>query len=234
MIVAIGDIHGYKDKLDDLMEKLDKHPNINFAKDVFVFLGDYIDGGSQSCQVVDVLMDYSEQYPQWQFLQGNHESLMLDALVDDNRIYGDDLTWLGQGGFATYESYLALHNLDSFQLALVTPKDVVSTTHLDWLDSLPTLVESESFYFVHGGLWPCQDVYKTPVLERMWLRGAFIQSDYDWGKRVIFGHTPQREPLVMKNKIGIDTQSYGKGYLTALLLDDDNPTYFEFVKSFEE
>ena len=232
--VAIGDIHGYLDKLNDLIVKLETFPNVDFERDIFVFLGDYIDGGPDSADVVECLRWLQASFPHWVFLKGNHEDLMLDVLLRDNMTYGDDRVWLMQGGKATYDSYLKyMLYRDEVQKALVTPKDAVFPAHATWLNNLPTIYSTENYHFVHAGLWPDRDVEKTSAYDRMWLRGAFINSDFDWGKRVIFGHTYQKSPLILPNKIGIDTMHHGAGKITAAILDDRHPRDVQFVYSKE-
>ena len=233
MIIGIGDIHAYEDKFDDLLYKLNNR--FDFNKDTLVFLGDYVDGGPNAREVVSKLIDLQQKYPHWVFLKGNHEDMMLDALIGRSRIYGDMRMWWQQGGMQTFESYHADHPYNLYSTPLPEALlNFIPTDHLDWMNRLPTLHETEHFVFVHAGLWPGTYPEKTPVKERLWIRRMFIDSDYDWGKRVIFGHTVQGErPLVEFNKIGIDTMHHGHGRISAVVLDERRPGWYDIIQSKE-
>lgn len=85
-LLAVGDIHGHHDKLQCLMEQVDTKPY-----DRVVFLGDYIDRGLRSKEVIEYLIDFKKRFPQTVFLRGNHEQMLLDAMVED-RLYNDSVS----------------------------------------------------------------------------------------------------------------------------------------------
>ena len=235
--VGIGDIHGHRDQFTQLMRNLRAEVDFNTA--TFVFLGDYVDGQSVNGDVIDVrnlvddLMGYATKYPHWIFLKGNHEDMMLDALVFKSRRYHDYYQWYNQGGKQTAESYFP-SGLTAYQKALVSPKDYIPADHLDWLNDRPLIHETDDFIFVHAGLFPGVPVENNDEMDMLWLREAFFTSDYDWGKRVIFGHTYFEIPLIKKNMIGINNISRTKGCLTAVILDSEYPDTYTFVTPFEE
>ena len=74
-LLAIGDIHGYLDKLRRLLDLV--QPTAN---DKVIFLGDYVDRGPDSRGVLDELIRFGERFPQTIFLRGNHEQMFMDAL----------------------------------------------------------------------------------------------------------------------------------------------------------
>lgn len=209
-IFAIGDIHGCYTELMLLMKKLPLDPE----NDKVIFLGDYIDRGPDSNKVVAQLIEWKKKYPHWVFLSGNHEDIFYDWLARAGAIYGLS-NWFNNGGKITYESYgghFGKETDDEFEMPRPPefPKE-----HLDFLlKELPYLHEEEDYVFVHAGLVPGASIeeskkhYKT----LLWARDGFIDSDYNWGKKVIFGHSPAYEkrwgtfgqPIIMKNKIGID------------------------------
>lgn len=204
---CISDIHGCFDELMALYAKLPIDPE----KDKMVFLGDYIDRGPKSSEVVQQLMDWKEKYPHWVMVQGNHEDMMLDALLYQSRHYGSYYQWFDQGGYQTAESYKP-EGLSGLEAALVNPKDTIPIEHLSFLASLPRYHEDENYIYVHGGVKPRKTPEDTDPYDLIWIRDEFIDSDYDWGKKVIYGHTAWKdpatkkfEPHVQKNKIGIDT-----------------------------
>src|SRR5690606_22143179 len=99
------------------------------GRDVLVFLGDYVDGGPHTRQVLDQLIAWHTEYPRWVFLKGNHEDLMLDALVYGGRKYGDYYLWWNQGGRETAQSYLP-EDVTAYERAIMQHDEFISTSHL--------------------------------------------------------------------------------------------------------
>ena len=170
-------------------------------------------------------MEMSRRYPHWQFLKGNHSDLMLDALRYNSRIYGSYDLWWMQGGKQTAYSYLPKDATD-YERAIMSPLDYIPATHLDWLEARPLYHETDKYIFVHAGLRPGIPLAEQVREDLLWIREPFLESDYDWGKRVIAGHTPMREPLVMPNKICIDTMTFETGKLTAVELSGPEPVFY--------
>lgn len=226
--VAISDIHGERGKLQQLMLNLSRETDPR--RDVYVFLGDYVDGGPDTKGVVNELMAYQKQYPHWVFLKGNHEDMLLDAIVFNSRKYWHFSQWYGQGGKETAESYYP-PGLSDYDRETARPADYIPYEHLEWMMNRPLTYETDNFIFVHAGLLPGGTVETTPEDDKLWLRREFFTSDYDWGKRIIFGHTVFEKPLVRPNMIGLDTMYHGHGSITAVILDDDNPQSQRFITS---
>ncbi len=204
-IFAIGDIHGCLSKLEDLLKRLP----INWKADILIFLGDYVDRGPESCQVLELLLALDSSYPgHIIFLKGNHEDMFLRYL--DGDLSG---LYLSIGGAETLKSYPKGSN---------GPE--IPGAHMDFLKNLRPYYETDHYIFVHAGLRPGLPLKKQDPSDLMWIRSEFIRSSYDWGKKVIFGHTPFSVPLIEKNKIGIDTGAVYGGRLTGLVLPD-----FEFI-----
>lgn len=226
MFVAVGDIHGHYRQFIDLMAKLEEE----VSKDVpHIFLGDYVDGGAHTNLVVDALRQYSVSYPHWVFLKGNHEDMMIDALLRNSETYGHYTQWYLQGGKETFHSYAPQFKNDMrTRISPLLMRTWIGDDVLSWLDNLPTLHETDEAIFVHGGL-DTLNPQDTSEFSRLWLRDDFINSRCDWGKKVFFGHTPFEEPLVMPNKIGIDTMRHDFGKLTAAIVEGDN---IEFIHSY--
>jgi serine/threonine protein phosphatase 1 len=82
---------------------------------------------------------------------------------------------------------------------------LIAPGHMAFYKSLKPYIELQDYYVVHAGFQPGIEISKQKLQDMIWIRSPFINSDYDFGKKVIFGHTPQVKPLVMENKIGIDT-----------------------------
>jgi len=202
-IFAIGDIHGSIDRLQDLMQKIP----IDFANDTLLFIGDYIDRGPGSVEVVDYLMDLKKRVPEIILLKGNHED-MLEKYLDGT----DRFTYLLNGGQNTLDSYLSkTPRSDSFP---------IPAEHIDFFKSLRLYYETEAYIFVHAGLRPKIPLASQKTEDLLWIRDKFIYSKYNFGKPVVFGHTPLEKPLVEPNKIGIDTGAVYGNALTCVQLPD--------------
>jgi diadenosine tetraphosphatase ApaH/serine/threonine PP2A family protein phosphatase len=202
-IYAIGDIHGCYDRLKALMEKVP----IDYSRDTLVFIGDYIDRGPHSVEVVDYLIQLKNRVPEAIFLKGNHED-MLDKFLNG----ADRFNYLLNGGQQTLDSYL-LKPIESEFFPI--PPD-----HMEFFKSLRLFYETEEFIFVHAGLRPRVALELQKTEDLLWIRGKFVSTKYDFGKRVIFGHTPLKKPLVEPNKIGIDTGAVYGNVLTCVQLPD--------------
>ncbi len=188
-LLAVGDVHGCLDHLERLLARVEPT-----AADQVVFLGDYIDRGPDGKGVLDCLLDFGRRFPNSVFLKGNHEAMFLDFLAGR-----DQLTFLSNGGGTTLESYREASGTR------------IPEAHLDFLAGLSLCYATDDFIFVHAGLRPGLPLEEQAESDLLWIRNEFIASDYDWGRTVVFGHTPVREPFFGKNKIGVDTGAvYGR------------------------
>jgi len=203
-IFAIGDIHGCYDQLTDLLGRIP----IDWTNDKLVFMGDYIDRGPKSYEVVEHLIGLQDVHPGIVFLKGNHEQMLADYLSGKDRV-----TYLYNGGQQTLESYLK-H---------LTPKatHVIPDRHLRFFESLVLFHETESYIFVHAGMRQKVPLDQQVPQDLLWIRDKFIQATYSFGKRVVFGHTPFDEPRVESNKIGIDTGAVYGNKLTCVQLPEE-------------
>jgi serine/threonine protein phosphatase 1 len=208
-IYAIGDIHGQVYKLRGLMNKL----YIN-DEDLIVFVGDYIDRGEYSFEVIEYLINLNDKY-NCIFLKGNHEDMFMDFMSGIN-----ESLFVQNGGHKTIENY-ETNGYDICQYTNYLNRHL-PVKHISFFQSLKNYYETEDYIFVHAGLLP-EDIPldQQPVDTLLWERYDFINSDFDWGKKVIFGHTPNKEILEMHNKICIDTGSYFEdGCLTCVVLPE--------------
>ncbi len=201
--MIIGDVHGCLEMLKRLMEKIDYRPE----RDSLIFLGDYIDRGKDAMGVVEYILSLSSLSSDLQCLIGNHEAIFLDYLEGRDR-----RSFILNGGTTTLQSYHAARG------AAVGP--LVPDTHMNFYKSLKVYIELDDYWVVHAGFKPNLAIDKQPLTEMIWIRDPFIFSDYDFGKRVIFGHTPFYEPFVMPNKIGLDTGAVYGNKLTCLDLPE--------------
>ena len=201
---VVGDIHGCLDMLNRLLDEIPWRP----GRDGLVFVGDCIDRGPRSKDVVDRILGLMHMDPQVTCLLGNHEAMLLDYL----RGVDQDL-YLANRGMTTLRNYLA--DKPAGEGPLVPPD------HMAFYHSLRPLMELEAYYVVHAGFRPGIEIACQSVEDMIWIREPFISSDYDFGKKVIFGHTPLPQPLIMENKIGIDTGAVYGNRLTCIELPEE-------------
>jgi serine/threonine protein phosphatase 1 len=202
-IFVIGDIHGYLNKLKEIMSKIGPDPE----RDLLVFLGDYIDRGPHSREVVDYVLEIKERFPRTVCLIGNHEVMFLDFLTYRKEPW----TFLLNGGMETIHSY---------DLTGDEPEAKLPPAHMEFFNSLKPYYETEDFIFVHAGLRDGVSLAEQTLDDLLWIRREFIASSFDFGKLVIFGHSPFQSPLIHSNKIGIDTGAGYGGVLTCLQLPE--------------
>ena len=133
-IFAVGDIHGCYDRLLALLDRIP----LDWSRDQLVFMGDYIDRGPQSFEVVEHLIGLQELHPDIVFLKGNHEQMLADYLSGKDR-----MLYLYNGGQQTLESYLRRRRVRAYP---------IPPGHRRFFDSLRLFHETDAFIFVHAGL----------------------------------------------------------------------------------
>jgi len=206
--IAIGDIHGCFHSMKALLKKLEPYYDRQF-----VFVGDYIDRGPGSKQVVDHLLDFKEKVD-CVFLRGNHEQMLLDAFRHNKK----DL-WFMNGGRATIESYEG----EGIEMKL-------PDSHMEFYENTRLYYDTKNYFFVHAGLSPARTIAdsikdENEVREFLWERSHLNAFETPWEKTVVFGHTPRPKPIQKENMIGIDTgcvyDRVGYGNLTAVKLPEE-------------
>jgi len=194
-LLAIGDIHGCDRAFDRILDKLALVPD-----DTLVVLGDAVDRGPGTRQVLDRLIALTRQC-RLVFIQGNHEETMLDALAGGTL---RDL-WLQHGGREAIASY-------------GESESDIPEEHVEFMRSALDYWSTGSTIFVHANLEPGIDlVHQSPEWLR-WIKLSGEEPPHASGRRVVCGHTPQKNdfPLVFPGWVCLDTCAYGGGYLTCL------------------
>jgi serine/threonine protein phosphatase 1 len=204
-IFAVGDIHGQYEKLTNLMSALPW----DRQEDTLVFLGDYIDRGKHSKEVVQYLIDLKNKGGQIFFLLGNHEKLLTNYYYSGSDY--DLKIWRSFGGWQTIQSY-------TNGAGVLGRPAFLPRTHLDFFRRLLPYYETEEFIFVHAGLREGIPLDEQKLDDLLWVRKSFAESNHSFPKTVIFGHTPMRSPYVASGKIGIDTGAGHGNILTAVEL----------------
>ncbi len=234
-LLAIGDIHGHRDKLSRLLDLV--QPGY---EDTVVFMGDYVDRGPNSPGTIKLLLDFKVEFPETVFLAGNHDHLLLSMLsskgilpeptlpletcaTDVNSVaallpYRWDFSTIfyGNGGVSTESQYKSLYDV---------PDD-----HLEFFASLKLFHEEErdkqTYFFVHAGIRPGVLLADQTAGDMLWIRDweeEFIRlpNGFD-GRIVVRGHDHWREvPGTERYLINLDSGVYfnpqaepGKGVLT--------------------
>lgn len=223
LVYAVGDIHGRYDLLKDLLAQVlvDAQGRAAGRRPVLVLLGDYVDRGPQSAEVVEALTWLQGRRDlEIHVLKGNHEQALLEFLDDPER----GGPWLGFGGAETLASYGVA--VPSGPQELVAARDALlarmPAAHLRRLQSLETLLVIGDYAFVHAGVRPGVALSAQVEEDLLWIRRDFLQSDGPFGKIIVHGHTWRDErPEVLEHRMGVDTGAYSTGVLTALRLEDD-------------
>lgn len=227
VVYAIGDIHGRADLLSKLLDKIEFDIAGLTTKPHLVFLGDYIDRGLQSRQVIETLLSDRLAPFETYCLKGNHEDAILSFLSDPS--FGPK--WASYGGRETLVSYgvrpprsLSLNSEwedahDAFLKAI--PND-----HQRFLRSLPTSVRIGGYGFAHAGLRPGKKFAEQTDHDLMWIREEFLNEHATFDVMVVHGHTPVDTPHSDHRRINVDTGAYFTGRLTAAKL---TRTEVEFI-----
>lgn len=219
-VYAIGDVHGRADLLRETVTKIDKHrADHPIANALEIFLGDYIDRGPSSFDVIELLS--TRVGGGTICLKGNHEAFLLRFLKDPSIIN----EWQRCGGLETLVSYglepslnLSLEDQERLAASLA---DRLPEHHHNFLTALPLSFVLGDYFFVHAGVRPGVALSDQRAEDLLWIREDFLRYEGSFGKVVVHGHTPVTEPEIRNNRINIDTGAFATGNLTCAVFEDD-------------
>jgi serine/threonine protein phosphatase 1 len=221
VVWAIGDIHGRDDLLEPLLRAIRADlSGMDDQRKVVIFLGDYVDRGPGSREVLGLLASLpAEEGLEWRFLKGNHEETMA-RFLDDPSV---GTRWCEYGGVATLQSYGLRppdmkHRVEAWQRLSSDLNHKLNKVERAFLSGLETRVTVGDYFFAHAGARPGEPLETQAAEDLLWIRGTFLRSDVEFEKVVVHGHTPTAEVHVDRRRIGIDTRAYESGVLTALRL----------------
>ena len=221
-IYAIGDVHGCLDLLEELEALIAADAASIQGECWLVTLGDAVDRGPASAQVLDHLRLPAVAGMRRINLMGNHEAMMLDFL---NRPRAGSM-WLQSGGTETLLSYGVPHEklgrLDN-RLADQIVASYIPSEHLDYLLALPVLLDTPLALFVHAGLRPGTGVDQQRDEDLLWFRDDFRSDFAEFVRPVVHGHTMRDAALVTPHRIAIDTAAVVSGCLTAVRIGAAEP-----------
>jgi serine/threonine protein phosphatase 1 len=219
-VYAIGDVHGRVDLLDAVLSRIDADLASHPARSVQVFLGDYVDRGPSSRQVLDRLIDRGRTHKTIT-LKGNHEAMVVQFLENPDVLD----QWRRYGGLETLMSYglePSLRN-DAIERARLAGalERALPAEHRAFLLGLVPYFICGDYFFVHAGIRPGTPLSRQQEPDLLWIRDDFLVHEEDYGKIVIHGHSPVLRPDIRPNRINIDTGAYATGRLSCLALEGD-------------
>lgn len=221
-IYAIGDVHGCLDLLLELEAQIAADAADATGERWLVTLGDVVDRGSSSGQVIDHLLRPAPAGLRRINLMGNHEAMMLDFL---HRPRADSM-WLENGGIETLASYGVpvdrLMRLDGRQAQQIVAS-YIPDEHVDYVSHLPLLLDTPAALFVHAGLRPGIPIDRQRDEDLLWYRDEFRADFAEFVRPVVHGHTMRDEPLLTPHRIAIDTAAVVSGRLTAVRIGSSGP-----------
>lgn len=185
---AIGDVHGHNLTLQELLSQ------IKLGKeDKVIFVGDLIDSGPRSAQVIETVRSDSRFHS----IRGNHEQMMIDSVVDLNsgRPGMTTTTWLMNGGMNTMDSFDRVYGEDG---------DEKLREVCQWFTSLPLEIILDRHRIVHAGYDPLVEMDSQKEGAMLWFREQFFDHPkaLDTKKQIVFGHTPTQKIAHLGGKEG--------------------------------
>lgn len=224
-IYAVGDVHGRADLLSKLLMRIDDDLKARpITQSIQIFLGDYIDRGASSRQVIDLLIGRRKGHDTL-FLEGNHEGYVSRFLSDPTVL----TEWKQFGGINTLLSYgvtpTSRNDPQSQHEVGRAFVQAMPDSHREFMQGLALSFTCGDFFFAHAGVRPGIPLQKQRPKDLLWIRDDFLLHEEDFGKVVVHGHTPTAEPEIRPNRINIDTGAYATGRLTCLVLEGDKISF---------
>ncbi len=225
--LAVGDLHGRA----DLLLELQKLIRIDHSNWPVVFLGDYVDRGLESRQILELLMAATAgPNASVTCLMGNHEQMLLDFLDDPSR-HGP--RWLRNGGVQTLASFdlvppegaldeTAELEMVRDQLAMAMGQEMIG-----WIRALPLAWCSGNVWAVHAGASPKHPMDKQSPDVLLWGHPHFLRQPRDDGQWVVHGHTIMDAPQACHGRISVDTGAYATGRLSAAAISHDSVAFLQ-------
>lgn len=224
-LIIVGDIHGSLACLTSLLATMSQ----GSQQDRWVFVGDYIDRGEQSAEVLITLMEIARTRPDTRFLMGNHEEMMLSFLSEPvacgNR-------WMRYGGLQTMASFGATQlSESSSDAALITARDHLRSAMPpgmeDWLRALPRYWISGNIGVVHAGANPVKSLQDQKQSTLTWGHSNFGKQARSDGMWIVHGHTIFDFPKMENGVISVDTGAYATGRLSAAHIRDGQVEFIQ-------
>lgn len=222
-VYAIGDIHGRFDLLESLLARIDMDEDARpKAETSLFFLGDLVDRGPQSAQVVERLRHLNPEKRSARFLLGNHEEVFLAALAGDLKALKFFCRIGGRETILSYGVSDAEYNSLDYSQLLDVLVSRVPVEHREFLSSFEDMFIVGDYAFVHAGIRPEMSLAQQKVSDLRWIRADFLEHRGPLEKIIVHGHTIVPAVETMEHRIGLDTGAYLSGNLTAMGFENDS------------
>ncbi|WP_443749072.1 metallophosphoesterase family protein [Asticcacaulis solisilvae] len=215
---AIGDIHGRDDLFARMIERIEADSALQGERPVIVLLGDYVDRGAASAEVLDRILRLEQaDWCDVVVLLGNHEETLLNFLSDSSC----GPAWVEYGAGATLASYgvqtpAMRTDPEAWEQVREELVAAIPPAHVDLLRRMRLTYRDGDYFFVHAGVRPDVPLEAQGAEDFLWIRGAFLQAKRACDYVVVHGHTPAEAPANDRWRVGLDTGAYATGTLTAM------------------
>ena len=225
---AIGDIHGCLSQLTSLHKNILNYDKFDPKNDLLIYLGDYIDRGKYSKDVIDQILKLKNNNIKTINLMGNHDEFMIDFILNKKN---NIKNWINFGADQTFRSYgveVVEYIKDGFDDEVVdklrnTLLSKMDNTHLDFFKNLEISYSSENYLFVHAGIDPLKRLNNQTKKDFLWSRSEkFFSKDFKSEKIIVHGHTPEENIINYPFRINVDSGCYFSGKLSSVCLTDNN------------
>ncbi len=225
-VFAVGDIHGCKELLNVIHNKIIEVSKNKEGEKLLIYLGDYIDREPDIKGTIQTLIDFQPENFTKVFLLGNHEQMLLDFMAGKrNSLY----IWLGNGGLETLESYgidmnsYIDHSMELKDEELIRKKftRLLPFSHKNFFNQLILNYEWGNYFFVHAGINPDLPIEKQEKETMLWTREKnFFNPKMTCSKIIVHGHTPVEKIEKYPFRINLDTGSFYSGKLSCLKIEN--------------
>ena len=225
-VFAVGDIHGCKELLNVIHNKIIEASKNKEGEKLLIYLGDYIDREPDIKGTIQTLIDFQPENFTKVFLLGNHEQMLLDFMAGKrNSLY----IWLGNGGLETLESYgsdvnsYIDHSMELKDEELIRKQftRLLPFSHKNFFNQLILNYEWGNYFFVHAGINPDLPIEKQEKETMLWTREKnFFNPKMICSKIIVHGHTPVEKIEKYPFRINLDTGSFYSGKLSCLKIEN--------------
>lgn len=228
-LYIIGDVHGCATLFDKMLDRIEAHGvTHNVVNPMLILLGDYIDRGPQSAQVLERIYTLQQDMPDRVIcLMGNHEEMMLD-FIDDPAVRGN--RWLTFGGDDTLKSYgikvpVKKANIEDLTEASMALERAMPKGLQAWLRALPLTFQSGNVACVHAAMDPGTSPDKQSDRVLLWGHRDFMSEGRDDDLWVAHGHTIVKSASCQNSRIALDTGAFQTGRLSVAAVSDGQCTF---------
>ena len=223
---AIGDIHGCLSELTSLHKKILTQKNFDVKEDLLIYLGDYIDRGKNSKQVIDQILKLKKDKINIINLMGNHDQFLIDFLLNKRNNIEN---WLNFGADQTFRSYnieIVEFIKDGFEDKVIDRLrdhflNNIEESHIDFFKNLELSYSTKNYLFVHAGINPQKKLSEQTKEDYLWSRSReFFNKNFKSEKIIVHGHTPEENIISDPFRINVDSGCYFSGKLSCVCLTD--------------